>query len=71
MAKNNIPQTNPIEPTPFPTLTARQALNVGALACEHLLSGTPAIHTFDPADLELAAILLRQLAAMTVKGGQG
>lgn len=47
----------------LPVLTPRQALRLAARACEYLLTGEPPICTFEPADLEQAAGLLRQMAA--------
>jgi hypothetical protein len=46
-----------------PYLSSRQALIIGSQACEYLLTGSPSIVTFDPVDLELALVLLRQMAA--------
>jgi hypothetical protein len=79
MAKPTIPHNNKKRPTSPPQLDARQALTVGALACEYLLTGDaskhpegcqPELATFEPADLELAAALLRHMARLAANGGR-
>jgi ATP-dependent Zn protease len=45
------------------SITPKIALYLGARACEYLLTGQPAACTFDPADLDQALALLRQMAA--------
>jgi hypothetical protein len=70
MTKQNIPQPagngqqshNILSPIPrSEQLTPRAALTIGARAVEYLLTGEPHSVTFDPADLEQAAVLLRQM----------
>lgn len=52
-----------IELCPLPHITPRQALYLGMMACNYLLTGSPAPETFDAADLEMAIPLLQQMAA--------
>lgn len=75
MAEPIIPQSSTFELVPPsnsgpPHLSARQALVIGARACEHLLTGQPDAATFEPSDLELAAALLRHLALLVASGGR-